>query len=178
MAVAIYLKEKYPAGGQVYIIGEPGLVKLHWKKMDFISAEEELPGSGRRDGPADQFCQTAHAPPFLFTGASLSTAPIRTALPHSRRTDPRGRIDPRRTGNRNRRDTRLLPENPAPPSTSLPWSGLGTAPAETLAVGDRFETDIVGGQRAGLKTALVLLRCCNQRRIWRMAILTVDLIFR
>lgn len=33
---------------------------------------------------------------------------------------------------------------------------LGTAPDETLMIGDRLETDILGAQRAGLKTALVL----------------------
>jgi 4-nitrophenyl phosphatase len=33
---------------------------------------------------------------------------------------------------------------------------VGTLPEETLAVGDRLETDILGGQRAGLRTALVL----------------------
>ena len=33
---------------------------------------------------------------------------------------------------------------------------LGTQPDETLALGDRLDTDILGGQRAGLPTALVL----------------------
>ncbi len=33
---------------------------------------------------------------------------------------------------------------------------LGTAPEETLVVGDRLETDIASGQAAGCKTALVL----------------------
>jgi len=33
---------------------------------------------------------------------------------------------------------------------------LGTLPQETLAVGDRLETDILGGQRTGCPTALVL----------------------
>jgi 4-nitrophenyl phosphatase len=33
---------------------------------------------------------------------------------------------------------------------------LHTLPVETLAVGDRIETDIIGGQKAGLHTALVL----------------------
>jgi ribonucleotide monophosphatase NagD (HAD superfamily) len=33
---------------------------------------------------------------------------------------------------------------------------LGTSPAETLAVGDRLDTDILGGQRAGCPTVLVL----------------------
>lgn len=33
---------------------------------------------------------------------------------------------------------------------------LGTTPRETVVVGDRLDTDILGGQRAGLRTALVL----------------------
>lgn len=33
---------------------------------------------------------------------------------------------------------------------------LGTGPQETVVVGDRLDTDILGGQRAGLHTALVL----------------------
>ena len=35
-------------------------------------------------------------------------------------------------------------------------SRLGTAPGRTLMIGDRIETDIVGAQRAGWQTALVL----------------------
>jgi len=33
---------------------------------------------------------------------------------------------------------------------------LGTQPEETLAIGDRLETDIAGAQAAGIHTALVL----------------------
>ena len=33
---------------------------------------------------------------------------------------------------------------------------LGTAPEQTLVVGDRLGTDILGAQRAGLPSALVL----------------------
>jgi 4-nitrophenyl phosphatase len=33
---------------------------------------------------------------------------------------------------------------------------LGAAPDQTVMIGDRLETDILGAQRAGLRTALVL----------------------
>jgi 4-nitrophenyl phosphatase len=37
----------------------------------------------------------------------------------------------------------------------LALARLGAAPAETLMVGDRLDTDILGGRNAGLRTALV-----------------------
>jgi ribonucleotide monophosphatase NagD (HAD superfamily) len=33
---------------------------------------------------------------------------------------------------------------------------LGTSPADTAIIGDRLDTDIIGGYRAGLQTLLVL----------------------
>lgn len=45
---------------------------------------------------------------------------------------------------------------PEPALYNLARAQLGTDPAATLAVGDRAETDILGGKRAGLPTALVL----------------------
>ena len=33
---------------------------------------------------------------------------------------------------------------------------LGTSPADTAIIGDRLDTDIVGGYRAGVQTMLVL----------------------
>jgi ribonucleotide monophosphatase NagD (HAD superfamily) len=38
----------------------------------------------------------------------------------------------------------------------LAMQRLGTSPEQTLAVGDRLETDVLGGQNAGCRTALVL----------------------
>jgi 4-nitrophenyl phosphatase len=48
---------------------------------------------------------------------------------------------------------------------------LGTTPGETLAVGDRLETDIVAGQAAGCKTALVLsgVSTWEQAQNWQPA---------
>ncbi len=45
---------------------------------------------------------------------------------------------------------------PEPLLFQLAMQRLGVRPEETLVVGDRVETDILGGQRAGCATALVL----------------------
>jgi 4-nitrophenyl phosphatase len=45
---------------------------------------------------------------------------------------------------------------PAPYLLELARTRLGTLKEQTLVVGDRLETDIAGGQAAGMKTALVL----------------------
>ncbi|GAB4341899.1 MAG: HAD-IIA family hydrolase [Phototrophicales bacterium] len=44
---------------------------------------------------------------------------------------------------------------PYPPMFEAALKILGTSPDETLMVGDRLNTDILGGQQAGMKTALV-----------------------
>jgi 4-nitrophenyl phosphatase len=45
---------------------------------------------------------------------------------------------------------------PEPLLYEMALKRLGTLPEETLAIGDRLETDIAGAQAAGIHTALVL----------------------
>ncbi|HWR65063.1 MAG TPA: HAD-IA family hydrolase, partial [Bellilinea sp.] len=52
--------------------------------------------------------------------------------------------------------TPTLIGKPSPYLYQVALERLGTSAEETLAVGDRLETDILGGQRAGMRTALVL----------------------
>lgn len=47
---------------------------------------------------------------------------------------------------------------------------LGTAAQETAMVGDRVETDIVGGQRAGLRTILVLSGVTKEADLTRLPV--------
>jgi len=51
---------------------------------------------------------------------------------------------------------RSIAGKPNPTLYEFALERLGTAPAETLVVGDRLETDIIGGQKLGCPTALVL----------------------
>jgi 4-nitrophenyl phosphatase len=50
----------------------------------------------------------------------------------------------------------LIVGKPQPTIYELAMKKLGSSGEQTLAVGDRLETDILGGERAGLKTALLL----------------------
>ncbi len=50
----------------------------------------------------------------------------------------------------------LVMGKPAAPMFDESLAILGTAPAETLMIGDRYDTDIVGAKQAGLQTVLVL----------------------
>ena len=53
---------------------------------------------------------------------------------------------------------------------------LGAQPAHTLMIGDRLETDILGGQRAGLHTALVLTGITSPQMA-REAEIQADVVF-
>ena len=50
----------------------------------------------------------------------------------------------------------LIIGKPEPTMLVLGAERLGLTPAETAIIGDRLDTDIVGGHRAGLQTLLVL----------------------
>ncbi len=57
---------------------------------------------------------------------------------------------------------------PEPPIFQLALQRLGLSPSEAVMVGDRLETDILGGQRVGMKTALVLsgVSTASQAKNW------------
>lgn len=50
----------------------------------------------------------------------------------------------------------LIIGKPQPEIMRQAVARMGADPAHTLVVGDRLDTDILGGRRAGLTTALVL----------------------
>ena len=50
----------------------------------------------------------------------------------------------------------LIIGKPEPTMLLIGCERLGTSPADTAIIGDRLDTDIVGGSRAGLQTLMVL----------------------
>jgi 4-nitrophenyl phosphatase len=155
-AAAQYLQKQNPQGGGVFVVGEAGLVEALQEKGFTTEAGNEpahtvIAGMDRhltyeklsqatlliRSGAAfigtnpDRSFPT---PAGLVPGAGAILALLETA------TD----VTPTVVG------------KPGPIMYQQALERLGTAPEETLAVGDRLETDILGGQTIQCKTALVL----------------------
>jgi len=154
LAVADLLHRRFPAGGPIYIIGESGLQQALLEQGFFISEQNPLAvvaGIDRkisfeklkiatlliRSGVpfyGTNPDRTFPTPEGLIPGAGAILAALETA------TDQQP----------------IIAGKPHPALLEVSLERLGTLPEETLMVGDRIETDILGGQNAGCKTALVL----------------------
>ncbi len=154
LAVADLLHRRFPAGGPIYIIGESGLQQALLEQGFFFSEQNPLAvvaGIDRkisfdklkiatlliRSGVpfyGTNPDRTFPTPEGLIPGAGAILAALETA------TDQQP----------------IIAGKPHPALLEVSLERLGTLPEETLMVGDRIETDILGGQNAGCKTALVL----------------------
>jgi 4-nitrophenyl phosphatase len=155
MAVAHYLKIQHPAGGKVFVIGQDGIY-LALLDQGFSPGEEDdviavVVGMDReinyqklsqatlliRSGVpfiGTNPDQTFPTPQGLVPGTGAILAAIQAA------TDQ----EPYILG------------KPGPAMYSLAMDRLNVQPEETLAIGDRLETDIAGAQTLGCLTAVVL----------------------
>jgi 4-nitrophenyl phosphatase len=155
-ATAFRLKKDYPLGGPVYVIGEEGLVKaLSSQGFSAVGANENpiavVAGLDRK---------------ITYDKLKMGTRLIRTGLPFYG-TNP-DRTFPTPDGlipgagsilAALQAATDVLPIIAGKPSPDMYYMALDLLqlPArQTIAVGDRLDTDILGGQRAGCQTGLVL----------------------
>lgn len=152
-ATASLLKDKFPKGGGVYVVGEQALIEtLHAEGYFFDDRNPVAVVAGmdrkvtyeklrratiliRMGIPfvATNPDRTFPTPEGLVPGAGAVLAAIQAA-------------------------TDVSPQIAGKPSTKMYEIALQRMklPAEkTLVIGDRFETDIIGGQNLGCKTALV-----------------------
>jgi 4-nitrophenyl phosphatase len=160
-AAAVYLKQHYPQGGSVYVIGEEGLV----------SALAEAGFNHAVDQPL-----TLVPPPLAVVSAmdrGLTYEKLRTATLLIRRGVPYIATNPDVTFptpdglvpgagsivaalEASSGVKAIIMGKPAPEMYRVALERLGTTPQETLVVGDRLETDIAGGQALGCPSGLVL----------------------
>lgn len=154
MAVAHLLHKKHPLGGPVYIFGEAGLAQA-LEKVGFFHSEENCLAVIASMDRKINFEKLRRATLLVRSGVPFfGTNPDRTF------PTPEGLI-PGAGSILGALEiaTDVVPiiaGKPNPTLYEFALERLSTKPAETLAVGDRLETDILGGQRLGCPTALVL----------------------
>jgi len=160
LAAAYALKRRWPMGGVVYIVGEIGLRKA-LQDNGFNSDNEDalavVAGLDRnltyntlkiasrliRQGAAFYGTnpdKTFPTPEGLAPGAGTILAALEAA----------SGIAP------------IVIGKPSPILFESALEKLQTRPQETLVIGDRLDTDILGGKRAGMRTALVLSGVSSQ----------------
>jgi 4-nitrophenyl phosphatase len=154
MGVAYLLKKRFPQGGPVYALGEVGLHTALSEAGFYQSEEPGLAVIGSMDRGVD-FWKLKRATllirqgvPFYFTNPDRTFPTPEGLIPGAgallSALETASDVSP------------IIAGKPYTTLYEFALERLGTKPEETLAVGDRLETDILGGQRAGCPVALVL----------------------
>lgn len=154
MGVAYLLKKKYPQGGPVFIVGENGLQSALEDAGFQITDDHPLAVIAGIDRDVN-FQKLKKACLLIRKGAEYyGTNPDRTFPTPEGLIPGAGAI---LAALEACTDTKpLIAGKPESTLFEFAMQRLGTTPTETLVVGDRIETDILGGYNAGCKTALVL----------------------
>lgn len=156
IATADYLYKEFPQGGPVFIVAENGVTAALAEKGFFSASPEDGPlavvaGMDRSINyeKASQATLLIRAgKPFIGTNPDLTFPMPAGQVPGAGAIlallEAASGVRPVMIG------------KPEPLLYRFAMERLGTRPEETLAVGDRLETDILGGTRAGCPTVLVL----------------------
>lgn len=153
-ASAAYLKERFPDGGKVYVVGETGL-------------HQELALLGFEHAEEDVLAVVAGMDRYItYTKLDIASKLVRQGIPfigtNPDRTFPTpqglapgaGAILAAIEAASYMKPT--LIGKPAPEMYRMALQRLQFQPEQALVVGDRLGTDIAGGQNLGCRTALVL----------------------
>jgi 4-nitrophenyl phosphatase len=154
MALASILEKEHPKGGKIYVIGEQGLVDAMQAK-GFLSSDEGVVAVVAGMDRHLTFPKLERAALLIRAGV-----PFYGTNPDKTFPTPRGLVPgagailallETATG-----VEPIIAGKPQRYMFDLALNRMNVSAAETVSVGDRLETDIVGGIQAGCKTALVL----------------------
>jgi 4-nitrophenyl phosphatase len=153
-ATAHYLHQRFPAGGSVYIVGEDGLVEALAQQGFYFDGEQAVAVVVGMDRGLT-YDKLSRAALLIRAGAVfIGTNPDRTFPVPQGLVPGTGAIIAALEVATEVKPTMI--GKPAPEMYRVALERLGTKPEQTLVVGDRLETDIVGAQALGCPTALVL----------------------
>jgi 4-nitrophenyl phosphatase len=155
-AAAGYLRQRLSAGSSVLPVGEAGLhaalSAAGYCLVETASGAQAVVAGLDRQVTWDLLTEAALA---IRAGALFVGTNSDATLPTERGLEPGAgallAVLQTATG-----EAPVIIGKPEPHLFLQALDRLGTAPQSTLVVGDRLETDILGGQRAGTRTGLVL----------------------
>jgi 4-nitrophenyl phosphatase len=158
-ATALYLREKFPQGGPVYLLGEEGLASAV-EKAGFFPADDHCPDDSILAVISSMdrsltYAKLRRATLLIRAGVPfLGTNPDRTFPTPEGLVPGAGAILAALEAATYRQP--LIMGKPQPEIYRAALLRMGVSPSETLVVGDRPDTDIAGGQALGCFTALLL----------------------
>ncbi|MDR3577222.1 MAG: HAD-IIA family hydrolase [Anaerolineaceae bacterium] len=154
MASAFLLKKSFPSGGPVYVVGEDGLKDTLAAEGFYHSEDSAIAVVAGLDRQVT-YQKLSRATSLIRSGIPfIGTNPDKTLPVPDGFAPGAGAIlgaieiatDVRPT----------IAGKPFPAMFELAMQRMETTSADTLVVGDRLDTDILGGYHAGCRTALVL----------------------
>ena len=172
LATAVLLKERFPNGGPIFVVGEQALVDT-LTKVGFTQTPQ--------DGKPVLAVVAGMDKTLTYDKLRRATYLIRSGVPFIGSNPDRSFPTPQGLAPGSgavlaaiQAATDVTPEIAGKPERSmyrLALDRLESSPDETLAVGDRPETDIMGGQNFGCLTALVLTGVVNRKQAesWKPA---------
>ena len=153
MAVSFLLERQHPNGGPVYIVGEQGLHHVLAEKGFYHSSENPLAVVAGLDRELTyQKIEDANriirsGVPFIGTNPDRTFPTPKGLVPGAGTVlaaiEAASYVKP------------IIAGKPESALFLLALERLGISPTQALAVGDRLDTDILGGIRSGCRTALV-----------------------
>jgi 4-nitrophenyl phosphatase len=166
MAVTYQLQQRFPQGGPVYVVGETGLVNA-LSAGGFFPAEENVLAVVAGLDRALTYEKIRKANSFIRGGAPFYGTNPDTTFPGPNGIDP-GAGTVLAAISTAAEVAPVIAGKPYPIIFEFALQTLGTAREETLVIGDRLDTDILGGQKAGCRTALVLtgISTAAEARAW------------
>ena len=150
----VYLQEHYPAGAAMHVLGGDGLRDL-LSAAGFRLVEREAAAVVVGLDPKITYPKLTKAMRCLQDGADFIATNNDSSYPTPNGLAPgAGSLVAALAYSSGRQPINI--GKPAAPLFEAALAVLGTSAARTLMIGDRLETDILGGAEVGMPTALVM----------------------
>jgi len=154
MSAAFYLQEKHPGGGKVFVVGENGLATT-LADWGFQPSEDEALAVVAGLDRTLTYTKLSRAVQLIRSGVEfVGTNPDLTYPSPGGLTPGAGSVLAFIEAGSGVKP--VITGKPEPFMFNLALQRMHLQASEVLAVGDRLDTDILGGQRAGCHTAVVL----------------------